>query len=125
MFLLHCKLRRITSLSDIITYSGSLLDLTSALRCAPTVLYWMLHLFGISRQGFNPLSLSLPGPFPFIFFIPLSLLSWPAAPLHFHSGPPRAPSFAVIGKKKVLHTWVLTHRAGFPFRGPEKFSLFP
>ena len=80
MFSLHCKLWRITSLSDIITYSGTILDLTSV-GCTLTVLYWILHLFGISRQGLNPLSQAYLAQFHFfpscLCHYSLSQMHWP------------------------------------------------
>lgn len=63
-FLLNCKLWKITSLSDIITHSGSVL--------AALLLYWILHLFGISRQGLNPLSQAYLLPQFQFFFSPLA-----------------------------------------------------
>lgn len=72
VFSLHCKLQRITSLSDIITYSGTILDLTSVLHSYTTVLDTTSVWDQSSRS--QPTKPSLPGPVPFFPLLPLSLL---------------------------------------------------
>lgn len=110
VFSLHCKLWRITSLSDIITYSGTILDLTSVLHSYSTV----LDTTSVWDQSARSQPPQAKPTWPCSIFSPLASVTTPFQMqlALFHFGPLH-PSLVLLEKKKALDAWACIHTRYF------------